>query len=72
VRSGELSVTAAYESFDELASALASGPGPAGAFFLSLDDELRPAFLAAYRSRLGVGDEPFELTARAWAAAGTR
>jgi ubiquinone/menaquinone biosynthesis C-methylase UbiE len=71
VRSGELVVGAAYENFEELWSPLSSGIGPAGAFWKVLDESGRAALHDAYRARLGVGDEPFELTARAWAVAGT-
>jgi SAM-dependent methyltransferase len=71
VRSGELSVSAGYENFEDLWSPLPTGIAPAGAFCKSLDDERRAALHDAYRLQLGVGDEPFELTARAWAVAGT-
>jgi hypothetical protein len=43
---------------------------PSGAFCRSLDDDRRAALHRAYRRRLGVGDGPFELTARAWAVTG--
>ena len=71
VRFGALSVRAAYEGFEDLWSPFPTGVGPAGAFCKSLDDERRATLHDAYRRRLGVGDEPFELTARAWAVAGT-
>jgi ubiquinone/menaquinone biosynthesis C-methylase UbiE len=71
VRFGALQVSAAYESYDDLWAPLQSGVGPAGAFYESLDDEERAELYEAFRRRLGVGEEPFELTARAWAAAGT-
>lgn len=71
VGSGELAVSAAYENFEDLWSPLSSGIGPAGAFWKVLDEPARAALHEAYRARLGVGDEPFELTARAWAVAGT-
>jgi ubiquinone/menaquinone biosynthesis C-methylase UbiE len=71
VRAGELVVTAGYESFDDLWSPLSSGIGPAGAFWKTLDEPARAALYDDLRARLGVGDAPFELTARAWAAAGT-
>jgi SAM-dependent methyltransferase len=70
VRFGQLVVRAGYADFEELWSPLPTGVAPAGAFCKSLDDERRAALHDAYRSRLGVGDGPFELTARAWAAAG--
>ena len=71
VRFGELTVSASYTGFDDLWSPLPTGIAPAGAFCKALDDPQREALRAAYRRGLGVGDEPFELTARAWAVAGT-
>ena len=71
VRSGPLVVSAAYTGFEDLWSPLPTGIAPSGAFCKSLDGERQAALRDAYRSRLGVGDEPFELTARAWAVAGT-
>jgi SAM-dependent methyltransferase len=71
VRSGELVVHARYSDFEDLWSPLLSGVAPSGAFCASLDDERRAALREAYRLRLGVGDAPFELSARAWAASGT-
>jgi SAM-dependent methyltransferase len=71
VRSVALVVSAAYESFEDLWAPLPTGIAPSGAFCKSLDDERRAALHEAYRRRLGVGDGPFELTARAWAAVGT-
>jgi SAM-dependent methyltransferase len=72
VRSGALAVSASYDGFEDLWAPLPTGVGPAGAFCASLTDSERAALHDAYRELLGVGDEPFELTARAWAAAGTR
>jgi SAM-dependent methyltransferase len=71
VRFGALTVRAAYDDFEDLWWPLPTGVGPAGAYCKSLDDKGRAALHDAFRRRLGVGDEPFELTARAWAAAGT-
>jgi SAM-dependent methyltransferase len=71
VRFGALTVSAAYTGFDDLWSPLPTGVGPAGAFCTSLDDEAQAALRDAYCRRLGVGDGAFELTARAWAVAGT-
>jgi len=47
------------------------GVAPSGAYCASLDEQGRSALRDAYRRRLGAGDEPFELTARAWAVVGT-
>jgi hypothetical protein len=71
VRFGELVVRAGYASFEDLWSPLPTGVAPSGAFCKSLDDEGRAALHDAYRAILGVGDEPFELSARAWAVTGT-
>ncbi|MBN1528234.1 MAG: methyltransferase domain-containing protein [Thermoleophilaceae bacterium] len=70
VRSGSLESRAAYAGFDDLWAPLPTGIAPSGAFCKSLEADGRAALRAAYRRRLGAGDEPFELTARAWAAAG--
>jgi SAM-dependent methyltransferase len=70
VRHGELVVRAGYADFEDLWAPLPTGVAPSGAFCRSLDDERRAALHDAYRRRLGVGDEPFELSARAWAVAG--
>jgi SAM-dependent methyltransferase len=70
VRFGPLLVRASYANFDDLWSPLPTGVGPSGAFCKSLGAERQAALKDAYRRRLGVGDEPFELTARAWAVAG--
>jgi SAM-dependent methyltransferase len=70
VRFGPLTVTAGYSGFEDLWAPLPTGVAPAGAFCKSLDEEGRAALHDAYRRRLGVGDGPFELAARAWAVAG--
>jgi len=71
VRFGPLLVRAGYASFEDLWSPLPTGVAPSGAFCKSLDQDRRVALRDAYRRHLGVGDAPFELTARAWAVAGT-
>jgi SAM-dependent methyltransferase len=70
VRFTPLVVHADYADFEDLWWPLPTGVGPAGAFCKSLDDDGRTALHDALRRRLGVGDGPFELTARAWAVAG--
>ena len=70
VRFGALVARASYQNFEDLWSPLPTGVGPAGAFCKSLNEELRAALFDAYRRRLGHGDKPFELEARAWAVAG--
>jgi SAM-dependent methyltransferase len=71
VRFAPLVVRAAYADFEDLWSPFPAGVAPSGAFCASLDDRGREALREAYRRRLGVGSEPFELDARAWAVAGT-
>jgi SAM-dependent methyltransferase len=71
VRLDSLVVRASYAGFDDLWAPLPSGVAPSGAFCKSLDEDRRAALRDAYRRRLGVGEGPFELTARAWAVAGT-
>jgi SAM-dependent methyltransferase len=71
VRTGALVVRAAYESFEDLWSPLPTGIAPSGAFCKSLTADGRAALHDAYRRRLAVPDGPFELSARAWAIAGT-
>jgi SAM-dependent methyltransferase len=70
VRFGPLAVEADYAGFDDLWSPFPAGVGPSGAYCESLSLEQQTALRAAYRRLLGVGDEPFRLTARAWAAVG--
>jgi SAM-dependent methyltransferase len=70
VRSGALTARATYADFEDLWAPLPTGVGPAGAFCESLAAEDQARLHDALRRRLGVGDAPFELTARAWAVAG--
>jgi SAM-dependent methyltransferase len=71
VRFGPLVVRASYTDFDDLWAPLLTGVAPSGAFYMSLDEDRRAALREALRRHLGVGDAPFELTARAWAVLGT-
>ncbi len=70
VRFGPLVVSATYADFEDLWSPFPTGVAPSGAFCKSLDEDGRAALYDAYRRRLGVGNGPFKLTARAWAVAG--
>jgi hypothetical protein len=70
VRFGPLVVRASYADFEDLWSPLPTGVAPSGAFCKSLDEDRRAALRDTYRRQLGVGDAPFELSARAWAVAG--
>jgi SAM-dependent methyltransferase len=71
VRSDALRVRATYRDFEDLWAPFPEGVGPSGAFCVILDEDDRAAVREAMRRRLGAGDEPFELTARAWAVKGT-
>jgi SAM-dependent methyltransferase len=71
VRSDALRVRATYRNFDDLWEPFPQGVGPSGAFCVILDEDDRAALREALRRSLGAGDEPFELTARAWAVKGT-
>src|SRR5262249_52521187 len=70
VRSGSLVVSAAYPDFGDLWSPFPPGPPPPGALRQPLHHARRDPLHDAYRRLVGVGDGPFELSARAWAAAG--
>jgi SAM-dependent methyltransferase len=70
VCSQPLVVSASYTDFEDLWAPLPTGVAPSGAFCKSLDDDRRAALHDAWRRHLGVGDDPFELTARAWAVVG--
>ena len=71
VRFASLVVSAEYADFEDLWSPFPTGVGPAGAFCKALGEADRAAVRDAFRRRLGVGDGPFELTARAWSVVGT-
>ena len=71
VRGGELTAHASYESCADLIAPLASGVGPVGAHYASLDADARERLESELQKRLGVGDVPFRLSARAWTAVGT-
>jgi SAM-dependent methyltransferase len=66
VETGPLSVRASYRSLADLWWPLERGVAPSGAYAASLPAEDRAALRAELRRRLGAGDAPFDLTARAW------
>lgn len=70
VHVGEAIVPARYDGFEDLWAPLESGVAPSGAFTVSLEPPARAQLKRELRVRLGVGDEPFELTARAWLVTG--
>ena len=63
-------VTAGYDGFEDLWQPLELGVAPSGAYAASLPPERRAALKEEFRRRLGVGTDPFQLTARAWIATG--
>ena len=71
VRVSAATVVADYDGFADLWQPLERGVGPSGAYASSLPPERRLALAAELQQRLGVGAEPFRLTARAWIAVGT-
>ncbi len=71
VRVSAATVAADYDGFADLWQPLERGVGPSGAYASALPPERRRALAAELQQRLGVGDEPFRLTARAWIAVGT-
>jgi SAM-dependent methyltransferase len=71
VEAAELDVTAGYRDFAEFWEALDRGVGPAGQWLASLDSDQREHARAELFDALGSPDGPFELKARAFAAAVT-
>jgi SAM-dependent methyltransferase len=71
VESAELDVTAGYRDFDEFWQAMNRGVGPAGQWVASLDPEQREHARKELSGQLGSPQGPFELNARAFAAAVT-
>jgi hypothetical protein len=70
VETGALTVRAAYRSPADLWWPPERGVGPSGAYAASLTRDGRDAMRAELQRRLGAGDAPFELTARAWYVTG--
>jgi SAM-dependent methyltransferase len=70
VDTAELLVEAGYSGFDDLWQPLESGVGPSGAYAAGLPPERRARLREELRHRLGAGDDPFRLTARAWCVTG--
>ena len=71
VESAELDVTAGYEDFEEFWRAMTRGVGPAGQWVASLDSEKRKRAHGELWRQLGSPEGPFELAAKAFAAAVT-
>jgi hypothetical protein len=71
VESAELDVQAGYADFEEFWRTLGRGAGPAGQWFASLDAGARDRAHGELFRQLGSPQGPFELGARAFAAAVT-
>jgi SAM-dependent methyltransferase len=69
---GPVTVEAGYDGFADLWGPLEQGVGPAGAYTVALAPDARTALHDELRGRLGAGDAPFRLTARAWIVTGRR
>lgn len=65
-----LTVSSAYESFDELWSGFLGGIGPAGSYCLSLDEDRRGALRQSLFERVGEPGGKFEMLATARSASG--
>jgi SAM-dependent methyltransferase len=65
-----LTVEAAYGGFDDLWQPLEAGVAPSGAYAAGLPPERRARLRDELRRRLGAGDGPFRLAARAWCVVG--
>jgi hypothetical protein len=63
-------VTGGYEGFEDLWEPLEFGVSPSGAYVASLSSDQRAVLKNEFQQRLGAGNEPFRLGARAWLAAG--
>jgi SAM-dependent methyltransferase len=64
-------VSVTYDGFEDLWQPFELGVGPAGTYTAAVSAERRAALKDEFRRHLDVGEEPFELTARAWIATGT-
>ena len=71
VRGSAVVVAATYDGFEDLWQPLERGVAPSGAYAASLSPARRTALKEEFRLRLGVGTEPFRLTARAWLVTGS-
>lgn len=65
-----LTVKADYGGFDDLWQPLEAGVGPSRAYAAALPPERRARLREELRRRLGVGESPFRLPARAWCVVG--
>ena len=68
IEEGVLDVGAEYSGFDDWWEPFGYGIGPAGSYFVTLDEERRSALREECRRRLGDPQGPFRGEARAWYA----
>jgi SAM-dependent methyltransferase len=72
VQETALAARAEYQDFADWWSPIVQGVGPAGAYYLSLDDEGRSAVRGACEQLLGHPDSSFVIEGSAWCAVGTK
>jgi hypothetical protein len=70
VRTSSAVTHATYRDLDDLWQPIVAGIGPSGVYAQSLDAHHRQLLRGEYAKLLGVGDGPFQLSARAWLASG--
>jgi SAM-dependent methyltransferase len=70
VKTDSATPRATYANLDDLWLPILGGIGPSGVYLRSLEPGQQAELRNEYARRLGVGDAPFELGARAWLASG--
>ena len=70
VQTGELSVSADYQGFDDAWWSFTAGRSPSGVYCRSLDKQKQTELRDEFRRRLKAPEGPFSLTARAWSVRG--
>lgn len=70
IEEGVLEVGAEYAGFEDWWEPFSYGIGPAGSYFVELDDERQSALREECRRQLGDPQGPFRGDARAWVATG--
>jgi SAM-dependent methyltransferase len=72
VRETALAARSEYRDFADWWAPIAQGIGPAGVYYLSLDEERRSAVRGACELLIGNSDSSFVLEGRAWCAVGIK
>ena len=72
IKEEPLVIDQVYSSFNDYWEPFTKGPGPGGAYVVSLSEDRRPQLKARMRKRLlgDLQDGPFTLRARAWCVRG--